>query len=58
MNSKLTFGDKIMLLCDDCRSMTEWELEFIDSMELKRSKGETFSKRQVDKINIIYDKRM
>lgn len=57
-NDGLTFGDKLMIICDNCDTMNDWEMEFIDAMELKRSKDGLFSVAERDKIEEIFEEKM
>ena len=50
--------NKLMILCDDCQCMTEWEYEFVDQMEGKRMNDESFTIPQLEQIEKIYEDRM
>ena len=50
--------DRLMILNDDCKCMTEKEYEFIDDMEKRRLNGYSFTLPQLKWINAIYEDRM
>lgn len=50
--------DKLMQLCDMCTSMSDWEMEFVDSCVKQVEAGRGLSEKQTSKIWDIYMKRM
>lgn len=58
---KVTKGhamDYLDLITDECMSLTEWELEFIDSCAKRKDKGDFFSQKQLDIIERIWKEYM
>jgi len=51
-------NDKLMQLCDVCTTMTDWEMEFVDSCVKQSEAGRTMSEKQTKIIWGIYMKRM
>jgi hypothetical protein len=50
--------DMLDLLTDDCLSMTDWELNFIDDMAKRKDEGNYFSQKQLDIIERIHTEYM
>ena len=43
-------------ICMESTDMNDWEVEFIDSLSLRRSQGRLLSMKQSQVLNKIYDK--
>ncbi len=50
--------DLLDLLTDDCLTMSEWEMNFIDDMAKRKDAGNYFSQKQLDKIEVIHNEYM
>ena len=47
-------------MIDDCEAresrLSEWEAEFIDSLRHQLSKGRGLTERQIERLNVIWEK--
>ena len=50
--------DKVHILCDDCTTMTDWEVEFIEHCENKLLDNDILTVAEEDKVDEIYSERM
>lgn len=54
-HTRRRWSDQVQYLLDHAEEMTDWEVEFVDSMEELLSRGADLSMKQSFKLRQIYD---